>query len=252
MTEFIGDEFTQFFDDESKRAQEQLEAAAINTAVEEELVSLLDVHRAVHLWHPDEAITEENFRAACREIAGAVERGEREAGPLAPEDEAAIVLVDEQLIKANIVMIMISKRFGLDPEVEERCKKELMATLQIRGFDEGWQRTVDTMIEGAPLDLTREEDLQIYVEESQKILFSEPHPLQTAIQEIVFSALPENDPQKAKKIVGATTQLFTHLLRASNEPARRVDAEAYTDEMFREGLLTEEQRARIKGLLGSR
>jgi len=251
MSEFSDDALANFLDTESRRAQSELEREALSAALNAEIVHVLDAYGAGHVWHADDTMMHRNIAQAVNELAEGIARGEIAASPLSPEDRIKTRTLDEIFVVSNIAMLLSVKRTGLDKDHEAQQKKFLLARLQVREFDEGWQAAVNALFDGDKLDLSKEEDIEIYTAVSQEEFFNEPDSRQQVLIETLLVPAMDMEPSKKRRVETAAMQLFLHLLEIPGNPAHRVEAEAYIDEITREALINEQQATTLRKLLDS-
>jgi hypothetical protein len=237
MSESSDAEFSKFFDDEAAKNARAIDEETKTVAIFREITAQLEQSGAFHLWDMDEEVQDQNRNATIAALELQTPEGDTDISDI--KEQVARRLLNESAIVTAIAMIKIAKMDDLKPDQEAMYKKRLLAELQIREFDEGWQETVDQLLDGDALDLSKEDDLQLYLELVQKIEFPDEPSLVAAVRTIIHQG--ENDPESIQKISVVAPELIMHLSRVRREPAYQANAEEYIRYMRVSGLLSEQQ-----------
>ena len=245
------DEFSAFFNEELRRVEEERVAEAARNVRDALIVAALDEHGAWHIWHPDEAVQADNISNHVQLVEEMNTDAEAESAGLTSKEAIHIRLAHELGMTTLIAIGLIEKQYDGTDASESYVKKVIQARLLVRGFDHGWHDAVNAMFVGEELDITKEEDLHIYIDESADEFLPESDSLKEKFLGIVSNeALSLSDAEQVSRATDIQ-QLFVYIIGAHFEPVRLPEAEAYIDQLSRTGVLSEDQAVQVRGLLNN-
>jgi hypothetical protein len=249
MTEFSEGELQQFLAAETESLEQQAANIAENTLTFNSISTALESHNTPVLWHPDETVRSSRIQAAVVRERDEYSDTSPRLAEIYAKRNVYLQAMDELTMATLTAKIMIVGEYH--PERSTEQKKMLMAKLLVRQFDNGWLQSVDELVPGEPLDLSKDADLTIYQQEADDMTSEQNDPFVNRITGLLFD--PENitDYEIFESNLHELNYLALDIIRATLKPGPHPTQAAHIDEQERRGTITHEQAEALLELLNN-
>ncbi len=228
----------------------RFQAEALGVTLSQQLADALDAQGAFRLWDPDLEVTHAKLDAIEASIIGAP--GNDEKLHIDP-DQVIIGLSVRRTHEAGFVtrleIVRIAKHFGqIEPAQEAVKKRELIAELKLRDFDDGWARAVDSLLDGPMLDIAQPEDYEIYKRVVKRLAQPDEGPLDKILSEVIDSNR-DADESLQDNVMKKVIDVLVAIESARRYPENAPNAYAGIDELLRQAIVSREQAERLRAEL---
>jgi hypothetical protein len=245
MSELHDDDIAKFLTEETASQELGAEIQRHKDAFIIDFYEYLEANEVDHAYSPDPemgARMYEKFVEILVEDEGLTQ--------VDAEINATEFIAREKAFADAVANLKVLEVYGFNPRFISIRKKNVQASLMINELPDGWIEAVGTLIPGDSLDLSKENDIDLYSSLAVEEMTRSRSPLAERIGQIIIGNLDEldsHDPARVERFKLAITVL-PEMIHAK-DPSYQPTVRAKIDELLRAGQLTPDQAAQLHALI---